>query len=91
MDVNSLWNVKARAGVAHHWVTHVYKAWVYLHINIHNFCHEIMYKNKLYLFQLLDNFPKFDEKAFAANVAVDDVRVPEVQNAHISFTSATFL
>ena len=49
------------------------------------------YKNKLYLFQLLDNFPKFDEKAFAANVAVDDVRVPEVQNAHISFTSATFL
>ena len=74
MDVNSLWNVKARASVAHHWVTHVYKAWVYLHINIHNLCHEIIRTN--YLFQLLDNFPKFDEKAFAANVAVDDVRVP---------------
>ena len=86
MDINLLWNVKARAGVAHHWVTHVYKAWVYLHINIHNFG-----RKKLYLFQLLDNFPKFDEKAFAANVAVDDVRVPKVQNAHISSTSATFL
>ena len=45
MDVNSLWNVKARAGVAHHWVTHVYKAWVYLHINVHNSCHEIIRTN----------------------------------------------
>ena len=86
MDVNSLWNVEARASVAHHWVTHVYKAWVYLHINIHNFD-----RKRLYLFQLLNNFPKFDEKAFASNVAVDDVRVPKVQNAHISCTSATFL
>ena len=90
MDVNSLWNVKARAGVAHHWVTHIYKARVYLHINIHNFDRKI-HEKELYLFQLLDNFPKFDEKAFAANVAVDDVRVPEVQNAHISSISATFL
>ena len=45
MDVNSLWNVKARASVAHHWVTHVYKVWVYLHINVHNSCHEIIRTN----------------------------------------------
>ena len=50
-----------------------------------------LWRKKLHLFQLPDNFPKFDEKAFAANVAVDDVRVPEVHNAHISSTFATFL
>ena len=59
-------------------------------VNINNFGIKI-HEQHLYLFQLLDNFPKFYEKAFAANVAVDDVGVPEVQNTHISSTSATFL